>query len=1051
MCLISHTISHFVNAISCTFNNMLVFRISKRLFHCERDIIVLCVYLPPVDSPYYQRMNVANGIQELENCLLHISTEHPDCSLIVCGDFNARTGNYNVGDACECMDSRYDVPYEFRNSVDGVTNDYGIGLLSVCLGFDLSIMNGGIDGDMTGNYTYISGTGNSVIDYYLVSRELVKICKHLIVRENVLTSHLCMELYIECHHNFTEEITQSYQVSKYVWDPNRAEQFSDALMVNIEEMNMNDMGESIEIDIDARILELSDCLLRAAKPMKRHFTIGKSRYKQPWYDKDCFVARQSLKSLYRRYVRAYSPALKKTYMKQRNEYQRLIREKKISHRKNVLSALVSCLYNPSDFWRQVRAINRKSFGRCPIKVDVWKNYFKDLLIQHSDFEAQPLDSSFIKYVADDLTGLDSEITVDEVKCAISKLKGGKSVGCDEISTEMIKNMPESVLVLFTNLFNVMYSRSHYPNSWKQTIILPILKKGDPSNPDNYRGISITSVLSKVFMSILTDRLNSWAEDNQIIVEEQAGFRKGYSTVDNIFVLHSIIQHYLQRKRKVYVAFVDFKKAFDTVSKEALWDILHRHGIQGRFLKMLQAIYSQVICKVRCNGDYSEPFDSYSGLKQGCKMSPIIFAMIVNYVANVIIQNGKHGVQISPDNVIYLLLYADDIVLISDTIVGLQNQLNHLKKGADAVGLTVNREKTKVMVFRNGGYLSAKERWFLGTDRLECVSEYRYLGSLFTIKLSCNQFQKDLVQRAKANTTQVIRCIRKLQCVSPDAFFKMLDAQIISVVLYSSEVWGLYDCSVIETVHLEALKRFLNLPIRVPNLIVYGETGRYPIFVNGIIRAVRYWLRILRMESSRYPHMVYTKMKNSTQKNWAHQIKEMLSKYGFENLWSSQNVDNETEFLRDLKQRIVHHYIDNWKRALTGSERYSFYRSIKPVWGREKYLYVLDRKPFRDVYVQFRSGFSELYIHKLRYSREDVENMYVCPSCTEEYECELHLLYGCPVYEDIRRKYLHNILEVNTVEQLFSNSDPWGLRAMSMFLYYAFKRRREAAEVDVADN
>ena len=71
------------------------------------------------------------------------------------------------------------------------------------------------------------------------------------------------------------------------------------------------------------------------------------------------------------------------------------------------------------------------------------------------------------------------------------------------------------------------------------------------------------------MSILTDRLNSWAEDNQIIVEEQAGFRKGYSTVDNIFVLHSIIQHYLQRKRKVYVAFVDFKKAFDTVSKEAL--------------------------------------------------------------------------------------------------------------------------------------------------------------------------------------------------------------------------------------------------------------------------------------------------------------------------------------------------------------------------------------------------------------------------------------------------------------------------------------------------
>ena len=937
ICCIGRSVSRFVSVIPYNVNNMLVFKISKELFGYERDVVLICVYLPPIDSPYYHSVNVENGIHELENCLLRVYTEYSDCWVAVCGDLNARTGNFNVGDISVNYDMRFDAPYDFRNSLDGTTNDYGYGLLSTCLGFDLCILNGCIEGDWSGKYTYISATGNSVIDYVLVSREFMKNCKSLFVKENVLTSHLCLELCLKCCHVIIDDTPQTYKISKYIWDSSMAEQFSGALLSLVEETNMESKSGETEVEIDTRIIEFSDCVLRAAEPMKRHFTIGKCRYKQAWFDKDCFLAKQNLKSLYRQYVRTYSPAFKEKYLKQRNEYKTLIREKKSNHRKNSLLCLISNLSNPSEFWRQVRAINRKAFVRCPIKTNIWENYFRDLLTQQSVVGFEHLDNSLIKFVPDDLVGLDSEITGEEVMCAVSKLKGGKSVGNDEITTEMIKNMPESMFKIFTNLLNAMYSTSHYPTSWKQTIILPIFKKGDPTIPDNYRGISITSILSKVFMSILTDRLSSWAEDNNIIVEEQAGFRRGYSTVDNIFVLHSIIQHYLQRKRKVYVAFVDFKKAFDTVNKEVLWDILHRHGIRGRFIKMLQAIYSQVICKVRCNGEYSEPFDSNSGLKQGCKMSPIIFAIIVNYVASMVIQNGKHGVQISPDKIIYLLLYADDIVLISDSIMGLQNQLNNLKKGADSVGLTVNKDKTKVMVFRKGGYISVKEKWFLDEDPLEVVSEYRYLGSLFTTKLSCNQLQKDLVQRSKASTTQVIRCLRKLQTLSPDAFFKMLDAQILSILLYSSELWGLYDCSVIETVHLEALKRFLNLPIRVPNLIVYGETGRYPLYVNGIIRSVRYWLRILRMESWRHPHMMYIKLFNSSQQNWANKIKEILCKYNFEDVWVAQNVHHESVFLKDLKQRIIHDYIGKWEQALRGSERFSFYRSIKLVWGREMYL------------------------------------------------------------------------------------------------------------------
>ena len=405
--------------------------------------------------------------------------------------------------------------------------------------------------------------------------------------------------------------------------------------------------------------------------------------------------------------------------------------------------------------------------------------------------------------------------------------------------------------------NTVFSEGCFPEKWRESIILPIHKKGDPNNPDNYRGIALTSILSKDLTAILSNRLQGWPEMNEIIVEEQAGFRRGYSTTDNIFVLQSLIRRNLSRKRKIYAAFVDFKKAFDTVNRAALWDILFSYGINGKMMKILQDIYSGVLCRIRCDGCYSDPMECPSGLKQGCKMSPIIFSLMVNYVAKLVIANGKHGIQLMPSNVvIYLLLFADDIALVADTVIGLQNQLNQLQRGADALGLVVNRDKTKVMVFRNGGFLAENEKWYLSGDRLEVVPEYKYLGTMFTTRLSFNLLQSDLVHRAKASVAQVIRCMRKLQCMSPEVFFKLFDAQVASVLLYSAETWGVGDCSVIESVHLQAMKKYLNLPTKAPNLIIYGECGRHPLYVNAVLRSVKYWLKLLRMESSRYPHLAY---------------------------------------------------------------------------------------------------------------------------------------------------------------------------------------------------
>ena len=149
-----------------------------------------------------------------------------------------------------------------------------------------------------------------------------------------------------------------------------------------------------------------------------------------------------------------------------------------------------------------------------------------------------------------------------------------------------------------------------------------------------------------------------------IDESQAGFRRGYSTIDNIFILQCIVQKYLTRKRgKFYCAFVDFAKAFDTVERQRLWYILLKGGIRGKMFKMLHTIYQDVKSCVRTKQGLTSYFDCPSGVRQGCMLSPFLFSFFINELVKEFQNCGQRGVQLCPDLAeIFCLLFADDVVL-----------------------------------------------------------------------------------------------------------------------------------------------------------------------------------------------------------------------------------------------------------------------------------------------------------------------------------------------------------------------------------------------------
>ena len=157
--------------------------------------------------------------------------------------------------------------------------------------------------------------------------------------------------------------------------------------------------------------------------------------------------------------------------------------------------------------------------------------------------------------------MNAEILTREVEEQIENSKNGNAVGFDGVPNEILKLAKNALSALLTNLFDMMFDISYFPAAWAKGIICSIFKSGIKNNPGNYRGISLLSCISKIFTGIINKRLVNWTEERKLFGYSQVGFREGKGTVDHIFVLRSLAERYLSRKRrKFYCCFADFSKA-----------------------------------------------------------------------------------------------------------------------------------------------------------------------------------------------------------------------------------------------------------------------------------------------------------------------------------------------------------------------------------------------------------------------------------------------------------------------------------------------------------
>ena len=181
----------------------------------------------------------------------------------------------------------------------------------------------------------------------------------------------------------------------------------------------------------------------------------------------------------------------------------------------------------------------------------------------------------------------------EARNCISKLKRNKSAGIDLLIPEIFIVSKVIISPLLCKLFNYMYDNCLYPDSWSRGIIVPVSKKGDMRNVNNYRSITLTSIFSKIFSHILDARLRSYVEDNNYLNASQYGFKENKSTTDCIFRLKSITDSTVNAGKKFFCAFIDFRKAFDLVYRNGIWFKLLSCGVSSKFVNMIRKMYVKV--------------------------------------------------------------------------------------------------------------------------------------------------------------------------------------------------------------------------------------------------------------------------------------------------------------------------------------------------------------------------------------------------------------------------------------------------------------------------
>ena len=943
----------------------------------ERKInfIVGSIYIPCYGSKFSDE----NDFDKISEDLLLFGEKY-NCPFILMGDYNSRTGNLP-----DVLDPS---PLYARSNMDTKIDTHGRRLVKLCTEFNLKIVNGSFGSDAgVGNFTCHKknreNLNQSVVDYCLVSECLLPFISNFSVDvfDRLMSdvhSPICLDIknipVVKNVQNPHEENVEKI-LFKSAWKPELQSEYKNAFVENdIMQLTRDILNQQFSPDpskeeIDKLVTDLTSIIVDPAKNVglckKIRTKKGKARKSpnQSWFNSECENKRKQFFTAKNELRKAKTPEEKNSCREKMDkagiEYKIFIS----THHKEYTRDLHKNLrelhrHHPKQYWQILKNSDRTKESEPNVSMADFEKHFK-----HLNEEANENNTPTYNFVPSDIDPTTIEefnldFTLEEVMKNIKSLKNNKSEGVDFVKNEYIKNCPLNVIELIVKLFNLILRTGHVPHDWSIGLIVPIFKKkGSKSDPNNYRGITLLSCIGKLFTLCINGRLTTFATDRDIIGEEQAAFREGYSTMDHVFVLNELINIYLHKKTKLFCCFIDYQKAFDKINRTALWGKVIENGINGKLLRVIYNMYESAKSCVKQQTMVSGIFACNMGVRQGENLSPLLFALFLNDFERSL--SGKYdGLTTFRDLSrilgnedieffinMYTLLYADDTLVFAESPEQMQLALDEVANYCDNWGLSINQTKTKVVIFGKG-LLRTNFHFKIGNMEIGTQSDYTYLGIVFNFN---GRFTKAILDRITPARKAMFGLNEKAVnlLLPPDIHINLFEKMISPIFLYGCEIWGYGNIEPIEVFFRKFIKRALGLNKSTPNCIVYGEVGKFPIVHTVYARMIAFWVKVSEGKQSKLSSLMYKiiyklHLNGNYNSPWLLCIKQILCNSGNPFFWYQQEQLTPKVFMKNVvAEQLKLQFFQTWESEVYRNRKCVSYRIFKDEIKSEPYLSKLD--------------------------------------------------------------------------------------------------------------
>lgn len=520
--------------------------------------------------------------------------------------------------------------------------------------------------------------------------------------------------------------------------------------------------------------------------------------------------------------------------------------------------------------------------------------------------------------------------------------------------------------------------------------------------------------------------------------------KNSRTSDSLFIVKSVISKYVNTdNKKLFGCFIDLKKAFDSVWRLGLlYKIIKNDNIGLKLYNIIKDMYKQTEASVKVGENLSNYVSIDRGVKQGDSLSPNLFNIYINDLPDIF---DKSCQPVTIDKLtISCLMFADDILLLSESAEGLQNALNKVAEYCRKWQLSVNTKKTKIIVFQKKNIPYTKSDFFLNGCKLEKVLKYKYLGNLIEASGKFHSTHVELSKKGSKVLFSMFKSLNPSDNIPLNIHKKLFDSLVKPILMYNSEIWymdfyekiikkqlranksntnfdilALLDSSFVEKVNLKFCKFVLGISKKSVNIAARAEISQYPVDVYIKLQVLKYLARI--SNNNNNPLLVdayhLSKCLHSKGSYSWYSFAENICSYNKIDMKDIENIDYKKEkcsFSKTIKNQLQENYEQLFfqkMKSLTDNNKLFLYSKVKTKYTTDPFLSDTNFEN-RRLLVKMRISDHNLEIETGRYNKISREHR-ICKNCNQNrIEDEEHFFFHCSKNEELRKELLDNIKQIH---------------------------------------